>query len=68
MAETIKAALLRRKDVEALTGLPRSTIYALMARGEFPAQVRLTGRKAVAWARDEVDGWIAGRIAASKPA
>jgi len=32
--------LLRRRDVEARTGLSRSSIYALMNRGEFPWSVR----------------------------
>mgnify|MGYP000900432692 CR=1 FL=1 len=59
-------ALIRRKQVEAQTGLPRSTLYKLIANGDFPAPVRLTV-KAVAWVRADVDSWIAGRIAASKP-
>lgn len=59
-------ALIRRKQVQAQTGLARSTLYKLIANGDFPAPVRLTV-KAVAWVRADVDSWIAGRIAASKP-
>ena len=33
---------LRRRAVEQLTGLSRSTIYDLMAKGQFPRPVRLT--------------------------
>ena len=39
MAEQVQQvpAILRRKQVEARTGLRRSTIYAKVASGEFPA-------------------------------
>jgi len=53
--------LLRRPAVEQRTGLSRSTLYELIARGEFPAPVHLTER-AVAWPRTAVDAWIAARI------
>jgi len=53
--------LLRRPAVEQRTGLARSTIYELIARGEFPSPVRLTER-AVAWPRSAIDAWIAARI------
>jgi prophage regulatory protein len=66
-ADTIRTALLRRKEVEARTGLPRSSIYALIAKKEFPAPVNLTTR-AVAWPSDAVDAWIAERIASAKKA
>lgn len=64
-AEVLKTALLRRKQVEAQTGLPRSTLYKLIASGDFPAPIRLTA-KAVAWSSSDIDSWIADRIAASK--
>lgn len=51
---------LRRRDVEALTGLSRSTIYDLMARGLFPRPVQLTTR-AVAWPEGRVADWLANR-------
>ena len=60
--DTTREALIRRKQVEARTGLARSTIYKLMSCGDFPAALSLTGR-AVAWRATEVDGWIASRIA-----
>ena len=40
-------------------------IYWLMAKGDFPANVK-TGPKAVAWIEADVDAWIAARIAASR--
>ena len=53
---------LRRRAVEAMTGLPRSTIYELMDRGEFPRPVRLSPRL-VGWIELEVADWQAARIA-----
>lgn len=42
----VKTVLLRRREVEARTGLSRSTIYQKVADGEFPARgrVRLSRR------------------------
>lgn len=53
---------LRRPEVEALTGLSRTTIYDLMAKGRFPRPVKLTG-KAVAWLEGEVAEWLEARRA-----
>ena len=49
--------LLRRPDVEALTGLSRAWIYAAMQRGEFPRPVKI-GRRAVRWPRSVIDRWV----------
>lgn len=51
---------LRRRDVQHITGLARSTIYDLMARGEFPRPVKLTG-KAVGWPESKIADWLANR-------
>jgi prophage regulatory protein len=51
---------LRRPAVQALTGLSRSTIYDLMAKGAFPRPVRLTA-KAVAWPESAIADWLAHR-------
>ena len=55
-------AVLRRADVERATGLPRSTIYELMARGTFPKPIRLSAR-AVGWLEAEILAWQKARIA-----
>jgi prophage regulatory protein len=54
--------ILRRGDVERITGLSRSTIYEYMVRGAFPRPVRLSG-KSVGWLESEVREWIKARIA-----
>lgn len=49
--------LLRRPEVERLTGLPRSTLYERIAEGSFPKQIRI-GRRGVRWRSSEVEAWI----------
>jgi len=63
-AQTIRTALLRRKQVEAQTGLARSTLYKLIGEGKFPAPIPLAGRT-VCWDSQAVDAWIQARIAAA---
>jgi prophage regulatory protein len=58
--------VLRRRAVEATTGLSRSTIYARIGVGAFPKPIRLGGRS-VGWIADEIESWIAARIAESRP-
>lgn len=57
-------ALLRRQQVQDLTGLPRATLYKLVSQGEFPAPIPLSGRS-VAWDSQAIDAWILSRIAAA---
>lgn len=52
--------LLRRPEVEARTGLSRSTIYDWIKRGEFPAPVAL-GARLVAWRESDIEGWLTAR-------
>lgn len=57
----------RRLDVERITGLSRSTIYALMDQGKFPRPVRLSAR-AVAWPESKIQAWLDERAAQSERA
>ena len=52
---------LRRPQVERLTGLSLSTIYAMVADGSFPKQVKI-GRRAVAWREADIDDWMLSRV------
>lgn len=52
--------ILRRRDVENLTGLSRSTLYAMMADGNFPSPIKL-GKRAVGWQDTDLTEWIASR-------
>lgn len=52
--------MLRRKEVEQICGLARSTIYRLMREDKFPVPKRL-GPRAVRWPSSEIDTWLAAR-------
>lgn len=67
MSKTIHPLLtvLRRHQVEIRTGLARSSIYALIAKGQFPAPIRLSAHT-VGWLEHEINGWIENRIKATR--
>jgi prophage regulatory protein len=78
MAAQLQTALtiLRRKQVEARTGLSRSSIYARLRHNPkrpgdydptFPKPVSV-GAKAVGWIESEVEAWIAAQIQKSRKA
>lgn len=54
--------LIRRPAVLARVGLSASSVYEMIANGDFPAPIPI-GRQAVAWLEHEVDAWINQRIA-----
>ena len=58
-------AILRLPTVKARTGLSRSSIYLRVSQGRFPSPIRL-GDRAVGWLEEDVHGWIAERIRASR--
>lgn len=53
---------LRLRQVIALTGHRRSSIYAAMKENRFPKAISI-GPKAVAWDADEIAAWQTARIA-----
>lgn len=76
MAAQTQSALtiLRRKQVEARTGLSRSSIYARLRHNPkrpgdydptFPKPVAV-GAKAVGWIEAEVEAWISAQIQKSR--
>jgi prophage regulatory protein len=64
---SMATAILRLPAVKTRTGLSRSTIYLRVSEGSFPKPVGLGGR-AVGWVEEEIDDWLAERIAASREA
>jgi prophage regulatory protein len=56
---------LRLTEVTARVGLAESTLYAKVVRGEFPAPVKI-GPRASAWLEEEIEQWMADRVAASR--
>jgi len=78
MAAQIQAALtiLRRKQVEARTGLSRSSIYARLRQNpkrpgdydpSFPKPISV-GAKAVGWIEAEIDAWLTAQVEKSRKA
>ena len=68
--------ILRRKQVEARTGLSRSSIYAKLRHNPkrpgdydptFPKPVSV-GAKAVGWIEAELDEWLASQVEKSRKA
>lgn len=54
------ASIIRITEVVTQTGLPRSSLYAQVKRGDFPRPVKL-GARSVGWRKEDVDAWIAAR-------
>ena len=50
----------RRPEVERITGLSRSTLYAMIAEDEFPKPIRL-GKRAVGWREADIAAWLESR-------
>ena len=53
--------ILRLKEVQKITGLSRSTIYAEIAKGNFSKQVKLTGARSVGWHESAIARWVESR-------
>ena len=49
--------ILRRPEVERVTGVKTSTLYEWMSKGSFPRPVRL-GQRAVGWRKEDIDNWL----------
>ena len=63
--EDVPARILRLPQVQARTGLSRSTICRRLAAGSFPKPVQL-GARATGWIEEVVDAWIREQIAGSR--
>ena len=57
--------IIRRPEVESITGLSRSSIYAKMENGTFPKGIKLSERS-VGWLEHEVQEWLKNRISATR--
>ncbi|MDR0454839.1 MAG: AlpA family transcriptional regulator [Deferribacteraceae bacterium] len=57
--------ILKINEVQLITGLSRSTIYALIEQGKFPKQIKLSERS-VGWLESEVQDWLKERISISR--
>ena len=57
--------IINMQRVTDKTTLGRSTLYAYMKAGKFPASI-LLGDRHVGWIEEEVDTWVEGRVKASR--
>ena len=53
----MEQAILRVRDVMAVTQLSRMTLHRRVRDGSFPAPVRL-GPRAIGWRRTDVEQWV----------
>jgi prophage regulatory protein len=56
---------LRLKEVLAICGKSRSSVYDAIKKGDFPKPVKLSGRSS-AWIKSEVEQWAVDCIRASR--
>jgi len=52
--------IIKLPELVQKTKISRATVYAMIARNEFPRPVRL-GRRAVGWRAEDIEAWIAAR-------
>ena len=57
--------IIKREEVQNITGLSRSSIYAKMESGTFPKAIKLSERS-VGWLDTEIQEWLQSRIAISR--
>lgn len=65
MAPEKPLRLARLPEVLRLTGLSRSSLFALVQARKFPSQIKLSERSS-AWVCSEVEQWIIDRIKNSR--
>lgn len=59
--------MLKIEEVMQITGLGRSTLYALVKSGNFPKQVQL-GPRAVRWDSRAVEKWLTAKMGPDREA
>lgn len=56
--------LMKLPEVVRMTGVPESSVYWRISKGEFPRPIKI-GERASAWNSDEIEKWIAAKVAAA---
>jgi len=64
-SEPAEVRFIRLKEVLAICGKSRSSVYEAIKKGEFPAPIKLQGRSS-AWIKSEILQWAEGCIRASR--
>lgn len=58
-------SILRKPDVMSMTGLPESSLHALIAKGKFPRPITLSVKR-VGWQLHEIQAWLYARVEATQ--
>ena len=56
--------LIKLPEVVRMTGVPESSVYWRISKGEFPRPIKI-GERASAWKSDDIEAWIAAKVAAA---
>ena len=64
MTENHEDVFLRLSAVRAMVPLSRAHIYRLVARGDFPAPIKLSAQ-ASAWSKNAIREWMRDRVSQS---
>lgn len=62
---TDRKRIIKLPEVIKRTGKGRSSIYAGVDEGSFPAPIKI-GKRASGWVEEEIEEWIDVRISASR--
>jgi prophage regulatory protein len=62
---SVELRLIRLKEVLAICGKSRSSVYEAIKKGEFPSPVKLRGRSS-GWIKSEVLQWAEACVRASR--
>ena len=65
MRKYMNDRFLRISEVIFVTGLSKATLYRLMAKGQFPKQIKISSG-AVGWRESEVMDWLDQKTAESR--
>ena len=57
--------LIKMDSVKTMTGLSKSSIYAMMHKASFPKNIHI-GERGVAWVEAEIQQWIESQISQSR--
>lgn len=60
LGSSLLGRLLRRREVELITTLSRSSLYRLIAQNKFPQPIQLSANRC-AWRAADVDAWLRKR-------
>ena len=56
--------LIKLPEVVRMTGVPESSVYWRISKGQFPRPIKI-GERASAWKSDDIEAWIAAKVAAA---